>query len=125
MNICSDFPKFWESFEDDSDDLVPAKSLLTVLGYRTKSSISAINSNTKIKHLDNEYARMKSLKSVEMIAQYPSLAHIDFITPGLKEIILGIAARLSPQKDIEDVEAQIKSNILRLASKVSHHRHIL
>lgn len=115
----SQFPQFWETFSDDSDDLIPVKSLLTVLGYTTKSSISSINKMSKINRLEGDYARMRSIKPDEMFTRFPVLAHVDFFTPGMKSIILQIAAHFSPPVEAEDVGEKIKKSVLRLANKVS------
>lgn len=120
----SQYPKFWEHFSDDSDDLIPVKSLLTVLGYTTKSSISSINKMSKINRLEGDYARMRSIKPNEMFARFPVLQHVSYITPGMKSIILQIAAHFSPPVEAEDVGEKIKRSVLRLASKVINHQSV-
>lgn len=81
------------------------KSALTVLGFTTKSSISTIKPN-KLNELENEYAKMRSNKPDEMFARFPALKEMDFFSPGLRTIILELAAQfdLKPKDDLEKID---------------------
>lgn len=116
MSSFSQFPSFWGDLTDDQNDLLQAKSVLTVLGFTTKSSISTIKSK-KLIQLESEYAKMRSNKPAEMFTRFPALRELDFFSPGLKEIILDLADKFN-SKPKDDLEKKIRSSVLRQAKKV-------
>lgn len=122
MLFCSysQFPQFWAELDDDQNDLVEVKSILTVLGYVSKTSVSSIKTQKVINRLECEYAKMRSNKPTEMFSRFPALQHVDFFAPGLKTIILDLATRFSPKPKADDVEKIIKSSVLRQGKKVSN-----
>lgn len=89
-----------------------------MLGYMTKSSIASIKNAGKLNQLENEYAKMRSNKPTEMFSRFPALKDIDYFTPGMKSIILDIAARFAPKPPINHLEKLIKIKVLRQAKKV-------
>lgn len=119
------FPQFWfeleEELDEHPDDLVQVKSLLTELGYTTKSSIASLKTSKKVESLENEYTKMRSVKSEGMVERFPSLRLIDTITPGLRSIIIVIAShlnRISININQDDLQAAIKNKILQQGKKV-------
>lgn len=116
----SQFPKFWSTveIEEDPDDLLEAKSLLTVLGYTTKIAVSTITVK-KFAALQIEYAKVRSNKFQDTLLRFPALKNIDSnFTPGMKTILLEIAANLSQKPKPEDLEALIKNKVLRQVKRV-------
>lgn len=114
----SQFPKFWSEVEDDQRDLIEVMSVMTILGFTTKSSLAQIKTMKAINQLECDYAKIRSNKPTEMFRRFPVLEKIDFFSPGLKRIMLNIAERFSPKVNPEDLEKIIKNKIMRLAKKV-------
>lgn len=117
--ISSDFPKFWTELDEDPNDLVDVMSVLTVLGFKTKSSLSSIKSTRIIDRLEADYAKMRSNKPHEMFTRYPALEKIDFFSPGMKKIILDAALTFSNVPINANLEKSIQNKVLRLLQKVS------
>lgn len=117
MLFCSysQFPQFWAELDDDQNDLVEVKSVLTILGYVSKISVSSIKTQKAIDRLESDYAKMRSNKPTEMFTRFPALQHVDFFAPGLRTIILELATRFSPKSDSEKI---IKTSVLRQGKKV-------
>lgn len=61
---------------------------------------------------------MRSNKPAEIFRRFPALETIDFFTPGMKSIILKIAAHFNPKPKV-DLEDLIKTRVLRLTKKVN------
>lgn len=122
--MAMEFPKFWTDLEQKMDvycdDFVQVKSVVTALGYLTKTSIASINSKKKIFELENEYMKLRgNIKKFEISCErFPCLKEIDSFSPGLKIILTDIVNHLNVKKhDFEDWEA-ITEKILFHGKKV-------
>lgn len=93
------FPQFWATLQTEldehADDLNQVKSVLTILGYKTKKSIATLKTAKKIDDLELAYTKMKSNSSQSITASFPDLGSIDSFTPGMKSIIMDIGIHLN------------------------------
>lgn len=113
----SEFPQFWSELEEDQDGLLEVKSVLTVLGYTTTKAVSQIKAKV-LNDLESSYAKIRSSKRVEMLSRFPALEHVDYFTPGMKTIILELAAHFAPKLDPINIERIIKDKVLKQGQKV-------
>lgn len=108
----SQFPQFWTEVGEESNDLLDVKSVLSVLGFKTKSSLSSIKNIANLDQWGGEYAKMRANKPTEMFTRYPELQNIDFFSPGMKTNILELATRFNPKAKL-DLEKTFKGRVLR------------
>lgn len=103
-----------------SEDLSQAKSVLTVLGFMTRSSIATLKTTKKIDGLEHEYIKMRSIKQDDMDQRFPDLKMIDSFTPGMKSVILEIVSHLNQKQKVfdEDHDQKMKEHLLEKAKKV-------
>lgn len=103
-----------------SEDLSQAKSVLTVLGFMTRSSIATLKTTEKIEGLEHEYIKMRSIKQDDMDQRFPDLKMIDSFTPGMKSVILEIVSHLNQKQTVldQDHDQKMKGNLLEKAKKV-------
>lgn len=113
----SEFPQFWSELEEDQDGLLEVKSVLTVLGYTTTKAVSQIKAKV-LNDLESSYAKIRSSKRVEELSRFPALEHVDYFTPGMKTIILELAAHFAPKLDLINIERIIKDKVLKQGQKV-------
>lgn len=99
--------------------MIEVKSVLTVLGYQSALSVANIKTAKILSSLEATYTMMRSNKPTEMFERFPALEHVDFFTPGMKSIILDVAARFRPKPNFQELEQLIKTKVLRQAKKVS------
>lgn len=119
------YPKFWDDLESDlgehSDDLVPVKSVLTALGYSTKSSVAAIKTAKNVSNLEKDFLQLFSSKSIdETLEKFPALKSIKSFTPGMKAVIYEVVTHLNQMAKLqcfENAEA-IKEKMFEQAKKV-------
>lgn len=125
ISTFSKYPQFWDELEKElsehSNDLDQVKSVLTILGYMTKSSIVSIKTLKKVENLECEYTKMRSIKLEEMNSRFPTLKFIDSFTPGMKTIIMDVASNLNKKpKELmghADLDA-MKAKVCVMAKKV-------
>lgn len=96
------------------------KSVLTILGYTTKSSIESIKTAQSISKLENEYLKLLGSPCLESIhTRFPELKLVPAFSSGLKSTLLGIVSELNKPKQ------QTKNMIqLKLFEKVTKVRFI-
>lgn len=109
---------FQLEIDETPEDLDDVKSVFTVLGFTTKSSIASIKNAKKIDSLESEYAKIRSSKPDEVFSRFPALNHVDYFTPGMKAIMLEIVSRLAPKPQPNEIESMVKANVLKQAKKV-------
>lgn len=125
-SILSLFPKFWSDLETELDehteDLKQVKSVYTVLGYSTRTSIASIKTNRKITGLEADYLKIISSNPEEVFSRYPDLKLVNSFTPGMKTMMINIATHLSESKQCEylpECARKIKDEVFDKAKKVS------
>lgn len=119
------FPKFWSDVEKElgvyAEDLAAVKSILTALGFATKSSIKSIKNAKGISELENDYMKLlASASSAEILSRFPELKLISSFTLGLKSTLSDIVSELtqkSKPSKFEDVQIT-KIKLLEQAKKV-------
>lgn len=126
--VCSTFPQFWETLEQglevDADDIAQAKSVLTALGFLTKSSIASIRTPKRVRSLERDFTkiRLSPAKFDLLCSRYPLLSEIDLFTPGLGAVLLGIVNHLNWNEYLSSSdskgEEQTKKTILQRVQKV-------
>lgn len=107
--------------EECEEDLYQVKSVLTFLGYMTKTSIASIKTTKGIEKLESEYTKLRSNKSKEIFERFPGLESVDAFTPGIKSIILDITNYVNRKlikKDFGDEIKSIKIKVLHQLKKV-------
>lgn len=124
--IHSLFPKFWLDLENELDehaeDLIQVKSVYTVLGYLTKTSIASIKTTRKIAGLETDYLKIISSNPEDVFTRYPDLRRVNSFTPGMKTMMVNIAGHLNESKHCAsspDCEQKIKDGVFEKAKKVS------
>lgn len=119
------FPKFWSDVEKElgvyAEDLAAVKSILTALGFATKSSIKSIKNAKGISELENDYMKLlASASSAEILSRFPELKLISSFTLGLKSTLSDIVSELtqkSKPSKFEDVQIT-KIKLFEQAKKV-------
>lgn len=94
------FPGFWLELEAElaeNNGLNQVKSVLTVLGYLTRSSMATIKTKKKIDSLEIEYMKLRSNvnKFESLCERFPDLKVIDSFTPGLVAILTNIVHHIN------------------------------
>ncbi|XP_031639975.1 kinesin-like protein KIN-14I, partial [Contarinia nasturtii] len=102
------------NLDENPEDLLEVKSILTILGFKTKISVAGITSKN-IEKLENDFTKIRSNK--EVFLRYPALKTVEYFTPGVKAMILEVASRLKPVPSVLELEKMVKSKILRQAKK--------
>lgn len=103
------------------EDLIEVKSIVTALGYLTRSSVATIKTNKKISALENEYLKMRSnvMKFESVCIRFPHLEVIDSFPTGLITVFNGIVAHLNGNpNEFEDEEILIQK-VLEQGKKVN------
>lgn len=106
----------------DPDDFKPVKSVLTVLGYLSKSTIATLKTKKKVNDLEVDYMKLRSNinKFNALCVRFPELKEIDTSPSGLVANIKDIAGRLSQSEiNVEfDDEQSILQKLLAQGKKV-------
>lgn len=102
------------------ENIIEVKSMVTALGYRTKSSVATIKTNKKISALENEYMKMRSnvSKFESVCATFPHLATIDSFSTGLVTILNSIVAHLNRNMSEFEDEENLIQKIIEQGEKV-------
>lgn len=105
------FPQFWLDLETDlgdCNDFSQVKSVLSVLGYLTKSSISTIKNKKVISSLESEYMKLRSNenKFKSSCERFPDLKEIDHFTPGLIAVITELVSHINRKSKAAEYEPE-------------------
>lgn len=118
------YPEFWRGLENEMgvtpEDLIEVKSIVTALGYLTRSSVATIRTNKKVSALENEYMKMRSnvTKFETVCARFPHLKAIDSFSTGLITILNGIVVHLNRNLFEFEDEKILVNKILEQGRKV-------
>lgn len=98
------FPKFWatlqEEFDANEGDLVQIKSVFTVLGFMTQSSLASIKTRKNLIGLESEYLKLRSNTNnfEELCGKFPAIKGIDSFTTGLTATMMDVITHLNPKE---------------------------
>lgn len=83
--------------EEHPDDLVPVKSVLTALGYTTKSSVASIKTAKNVSNLEKDLLQLHATFNANnpIFGEFPALVNIKSFTPGMRTIIFEIVCHLN------------------------------
>lgn len=114
--------EFEKLLGEHSEDVRQVKSVLTVLGYLTKSSLATIKTKSNVLQLEKDYMKIRqnSTKFGTACVKYPELIEVDSFTPGLMANIMNIAAHIKKTEhgsEVEDEQTAL-SKVLALGQKV-------
>lgn len=102
-------------------DFIEVKSVLSILGYLTQSSIASIMVRKEASALENEYMKLRSntKKFESSCARFPCLEKIDCFSTGFVTILTQIVNHLAPKNKIYDDEKVLLEKILVQTKKVT------
>lgn len=86
--------------EVEDDEINPIKTVLTVLGYCTKRSVSSLNKRSILK-LEHEFLKVKHLHASESV-------QIDHFPSGFVSILMEIVQLLKTKNENEEADQIIK-----------------
>lgn len=103
------------------NDFIEVKSVVSVLGYLTKSSVASLNGKKKLAGLENEYMKLRSnIKKFELSCiRFPCLADIDSFSTGLLTVLMHIVSHLNLHKKKFEDDKVIMQKILMHGQKVA------
>lgn len=121
------FPKFWDDLEGELDehkeDLLTVKSVLTVMGFTTKSSIVALKSMKSIVDMGLSFTEMTASKDgSDILKQYAALNDVKSFSVGMKTMILQIVNHLKGKaKPKKQTKATVDGDLESIQRKMFEH----
>lgn len=100
------------------EDLVPAKSVLTALGFMTKASVASIKTARAISNLEKKFTQMVT-NNDEKLREFHALKGMKSFTPGMEMVLFNIITYLNGNSKADDVKTS-KVKLYEQCKKVCH-----